>query len=172
MLVETVARGLHGGKVFEHPSLDMHDLLALKHELDLQPPEVLPPQEMLAQLENINVLGIPPPQPFFLPPSFVCQPTVSFYLAPLVRHSKLPFRHLVSQYDVHITHTPMILAPEFARSFSFFPHFRRTRTELVPHRKRERSRIRLFYFNRRTRNLLPRRATESSHSPWGISCKR
>ncbi|EJT97179.1 FMN-linked oxidoreductase [Dacryopinax primogenitus] len=34
----------------------------------------------------------------------------------MVRYSKLPFRHLVSLYDVHITHTPMILAREFSRS--------------------------------------------------------
>lgn len=37
-------------------------------------------------------------------------------LAPLVRCSKLPFRHLVSLYETHITHTPMILAQEFSRS--------------------------------------------------------
>ncbi|KZO97474.1 FMN-linked oxidoreductase [Calocera viscosa TUFC12733] len=36
--------------------------------------------------------------------------------APMVRYSKLPFRYLVSLYDVHITHTPMILAKEFSRS--------------------------------------------------------
>ena len=30
--------------------------------------------------------------------------------------SAVPFRHLVSLYDVHITHTPMILAAEFSRS--------------------------------------------------------
>ncbi|KAG8682080.1 hypothetical protein FRC09_017027, partial [Ceratobasidium sp. 395] len=34
----------------------------------------------------------------------------------MVRYSKLPFRHLVSLYDVHITHTPMIMAAEFSRS--------------------------------------------------------
>ncbi|KAB5596178.1 hypothetical protein CTheo_450 [Ceratobasidium theobromae] len=28
----------------------------------------------------------------------------------------IPFRHLVSLYDVHITHTPMIMAAEFSRS--------------------------------------------------------
>lgn len=28
----------------------------------------------------------------------------------------VPFRHLVSLYDVHITHAPMILAKEFSRS--------------------------------------------------------
>jgi tRNA-dihydrouridine synthase 4 len=32
------------------------------------------------------------------------------------RHYAVPFRHLVSLYDVHITHTPMILAAEFSRS--------------------------------------------------------
>ena len=37
-------------------------------------------------------------------------------LAPLVRCSKLPFRHLCSLYETHITHTPMILAEEFSRS--------------------------------------------------------
>ncbi|EUC57187.1 tRNA-dihydrouridine synthase-like protein [Rhizoctonia solani AG-3 Rhs1AP] len=34
----------------------------------------------------------------------------------MVRYSKLPFRHLVSLYDVHITHTPMMMAAEFSRS--------------------------------------------------------
>lgn len=37
-------------------------------------------------------------------------------LAPLVRCSKLPFRHLCSLYETHVTHTPMILAEEFSRS--------------------------------------------------------
>ncbi|WVR06999.1 hypothetical protein IAU60_004038 [Kwoniella sp. DSM 27419] len=37
-------------------------------------------------------------------------------LAPLVRCSKLPFRHLTSLYETHITHTPMILAEEFSRA--------------------------------------------------------
>jgi tRNA-dihydrouridine synthase 4 len=37
-------------------------------------------------------------------------------LAPLVRCSKLPFRHLCSLYETHITHTPMILAQEFSRA--------------------------------------------------------
>ncbi|ORY34056.1 hypothetical protein BCR39DRAFT_234517 [Naematelia encephala] len=37
-------------------------------------------------------------------------------LAPLVRCSKLPFRHLCSLYETHVTHTPMILAQEFSRS--------------------------------------------------------
>ncbi|EJD04990.1 FMN-linked oxidoreductase [Fomitiporia mediterranea MF3/22] len=36
--------------------------------------------------------------------------------APMVRYSKLPFRHLASLYNCHITHTPMILAAEFSRS--------------------------------------------------------
>ncbi|KAF8315893.1 FMN-linked oxidoreductase [Clavulina sp. PMI_390] len=36
--------------------------------------------------------------------------------APMVRYSKLAFRHLVSQYETHITFTPMILAQEFSRS--------------------------------------------------------
>ncbi|KAF8331923.1 uncharacterized protein EI90DRAFT_901023 [Cantharellus anzutake] len=54
--------------------------------------EVLPPQEMLVQLDGINVA------------------------APMVRFSKLPYRHLVSLYNTHITYTPMILAQEFSRS--------------------------------------------------------
>jgi len=53
---------------------------------------VLPPTDLLANYETINVL------------------------APLVRCSKLPFRHLCSLYETHITHTPMILAEEFSRS--------------------------------------------------------
>nr|CRX79104.1 hypothetical protein ls5930a1_00130 [Leucosporidium scottii] len=36
--------------------------------------------------------------------------------APMVRYSKLAFRQLVSQYETHITTTPMMLAKEFSRS--------------------------------------------------------
>ncbi|KZT37172.1 FMN-linked oxidoreductase [Sistotremastrum suecicum HHB10207 ss-3] len=54
--------------------------------------EILPPHEILDTFENINVA------------------------APMVRFSKLPFRELVSLYDVQVTHTPMILATEFSRS--------------------------------------------------------
>lgn len=59
---------------------------------DLPEAEVLPVAEMLESFESVNVL------------------------APLVRCSKLPFRHLCSLYETHITHTPMILAEEFSRS--------------------------------------------------------
>jgi tRNA-dihydrouridine synthase 4 len=59
---------------------------------NLPEPLVLPPGDLLANYETINVL------------------------APLVRCSKLPFRHLCSLYETHITHTPMILAEEFSRS--------------------------------------------------------
>lgn len=34
----------------------------------------------------------------------------------LLQISAVPFRHLVSLYNTHITHTPMILAQEFSRS--------------------------------------------------------
>ncbi|ORX36705.1 hypothetical protein BD324DRAFT_601451 [Kockovaella imperatae] len=61
---------------------------------DLPAPEILPVREMLESLLGVNVL------------------------APLVRCSKLPFRHLCSLYETHITHTPMILAQEFSRSQS------------------------------------------------------
>ena len=37
-------------------------------------------------------------------------------LAPLVRCSKLPFRHLCSLYETQVTTTPMMLAEEFSRS--------------------------------------------------------
>lgn len=60
--------------------------------VDLPEPLVLSPSDLLANYETINVL------------------------APLVRCSKLPFRHLTSLYETHITHTPMILAEEFSRS--------------------------------------------------------
>ncbi|KLO16498.1 FMN-linked oxidoreductase [Schizopora paradoxa] len=53
---------------------------------------IIPPQELLSDYDSVNVA------------------------APMVRYSKLPFRHLVSLYDVHVTHTPMILAKEFSRS--------------------------------------------------------
>ena len=58
----------------------------------LPPPEILPVQTMLTEFETVN------------------------FLAPLVRCSKLPFRHLCSLYETHVTHTPMILAEEFSRS--------------------------------------------------------
>ena len=58
----------------------------------LPTPEILPVSEMLDTFDDINVL------------------------APLVRCSKLPFRHLCSLYETHVTHTPMILAQEFSRS--------------------------------------------------------
>ncbi|WVQ82369.1 hypothetical protein IAT38_004497 [Cryptococcus sp. DSM 104549] len=57
-----------------------------------------------------------------LPPALILPPSelISTYhpnvLAPLVRCSKLPFRHLTSLYETHITHTPMLLAEEFSRS--------------------------------------------------------
>ncbi|KAJ1307670.1 hypothetical protein OPQ81_001763 [Rhizoctonia solani] len=54
--------------------------------------EVLSPNQMLETFGKLNIA------------------------APMVRYSKLPFRHLVSLYDVHITHTPMIMAAEFSRS--------------------------------------------------------
>lgn len=56
------------------------------------PAEILLPQEILTQFKVVNVA------------------------APMVRYSKLPFRQLVSLYDTHITHTPMMLAKEFSRS--------------------------------------------------------
>ncbi|CAE6504640.1 unnamed protein product [Rhizoctonia solani] len=54
--------------------------------------EVLSPNQMLETFGRLNIA------------------------APMVRYSKLPFRQLVSLYDVHITHTPMIMAAEFSRS--------------------------------------------------------
>ncbi|KAG8908779.1 hypothetical protein FRB99_003017 [Tulasnella sp. 403] len=54
--------------------------------------EIVAPNEMLRRFEGINIC------------------------APMVRYSKLPFRHLVSRYNCHITTTPMILAKEFSRS--------------------------------------------------------
>ena len=74
----------------------------MRHESDedadafdaLPPASILPVQTMLTDFETINVL------------------------APLVRCSKLPFRHLCSLYETHLTHTPMILAEEFSRSQS------------------------------------------------------
>ncbi|KAG7528787.1 hypothetical protein FFLO_05928 [Filobasidium floriforme] len=59
---------------------------------ELPEPEVLTMRQMLDEMEEVHVL------------------------APLVRCSKLPFRHLVSMYETHVTHTPMMLAPEFSRA--------------------------------------------------------
>ncbi len=60
--------------------------------LSLPPPSTIPVQSMLTNYQTINVL------------------------APLVRCSKLPFRHLCSLYETHVMHTPMVLAEEFSRS--------------------------------------------------------
>ena len=59
---------------------------------DLASAEILPVPTMLESFETVNLL------------------------APLVRCSKLPFRHLCSLYETHVTHTPMILAEEFSRA--------------------------------------------------------
>lgn len=58
----------------------------------LPSPLILTPADILSSYQTVNVL------------------------APLVRCSKLPFRHLCSLYETHITHTPMILAEEFSRA--------------------------------------------------------
>ncbi|WWD17345.1 hypothetical protein CI109_101786 [Kwoniella shandongensis] len=56
------------------------------------------------------------PEPLVLSPSELIKTYHPNVLAPLVRCSKLPFRHLTSLYETHITHTPMILAEEFSRA--------------------------------------------------------
>ena len=74
------------------PGANGHEAQSDDDFSNLPPPEVLPVSEMLDTFEKVNVL------------------------APLVRCSKLPFRHLCSMYETHVTHTPMILAQEFSRS--------------------------------------------------------
>jgi tRNA-dihydrouridine synthase 4 len=59
---------------------------------DLPEPLILPVPTMLDNFQTVNIL------------------------APLVRCSKLPFRHLCSLYETHVNTTPMILAEEFSRS--------------------------------------------------------
>ncbi|PLW12609.1 hypothetical protein PCASD_17145 [Puccinia coronata f. sp. avenae] len=54
--------------------------------------ELLSPQRILNEFKEVNIC------------------------APMVRYSKLPFRQLVSEYETHITFTPMILAQEFSLS--------------------------------------------------------
>ncbi|WVF71419.1 hypothetical protein IAT40_006223 [Kwoniella sp. CBS 6097] len=56
------------------------------------------------------------PSPSILKPAELLLNYEPNILAPLVRCSKLPFRHLTSLYETHITHTPMILAEEFSRA--------------------------------------------------------
>ncbi|OCF42936.1 tRNA-dihydrouridine synthase 4 [Kwoniella heveanensis CBS 569] len=56
------------------------------------------------------------PDPVILKPADLLSDYQPNILAPLVRCSKLPFRHLTSLYETHITHTPMILAEEFSRA--------------------------------------------------------
>lgn len=78
--------------IYTSPILNM-DSFDLDEGWDSLPvAEYLPYATMLSEFENVNIL------------------------APLVRCSKLPFRHLTSLYETHVTHTPMILAPEFSRS--------------------------------------------------------
>lgn len=108
-------------------------------EEDLPQAEVLRVQDMLHELDGVNVLGALrclPCRARCLPlltlspaarlshPLATCAPRrphfrrrpPQLFAAPLVRHSKLPFRHLTAQYETHITHTPMMLAAEFARN--------------------------------------------------------
>ena len=59
---------------------------------DLPTPLVVPVPTMLDSFQTVNIL------------------------APLVRCSKLPFRHLCSLYETQVTTTPMMLAEEFSRS--------------------------------------------------------
>jgi tRNA-dihydrouridine synthase 4 len=73
-------------------SVELQDLNLDSDFTSLPTPLILPPADLLDTYETINVL------------------------APLVRCSKLPFRHLCSLYETHITHTPMILAEEFSRA--------------------------------------------------------
>jgi tRNA-dihydrouridine synthase 4 len=73
-------------------SVELQDLNLESDFTSLPNPLVLPPADLLDTYETVNVL------------------------APLVRCSKLPFRHLCSLYETHITHTPMILAEEFSRA--------------------------------------------------------
>ncbi|KAK8864357.1 hypothetical protein IAR55_001604 [Kwoniella newhampshirensis] len=56
------------------------------------------------------------PEASVLSPSELIRTYHPNILAPLVRCSKLPFRHLTSLYETHITHTPMMLAEEFSRA--------------------------------------------------------
>ncbi|ODO08871.1 tRNA-dihydrouridine synthase 4 [Cryptococcus wingfieldii CBS 7118] len=56
------------------------------------------------------------PAPRYVSPAEFIETYHPNVLAPLVRCSKLPFRHLTSLYETHITHTPMILAEEFSRA--------------------------------------------------------
>lgn len=87
------------GASVRRPSLPFHDH-AHDHPAEqdeeafptLPDPLSITPAELLRRYETVNVL------------------------APLVRCSKLPFRHLCSLYETHVTHTPMILAEEFSRS--------------------------------------------------------
>ncbi|WWC89370.1 uncharacterized protein L201_004293 [Kwoniella dendrophila CBS 6074] len=73
--------------IYDDPDATEEQLFA-----ELPEPLNISPSTILNEYENINVL------------------------APLVRCSKLPFRHLVSLYETHITYTPMILAEEFSRA--------------------------------------------------------
>jgi len=65
---------------------------ATETRLDREDAEIISPQRMLNEFEEVNIC------------------------APMVRYSKLPFRHLVSEYETHMTFTPMILAQEFCLS--------------------------------------------------------
>lgn len=68
--------------------------------------EILLPQEMLSQFDQVNVCGEFQLNTRKLEAKLMKSRS---FPAPMVRYSKLPFRQLVSLYDCQITHTPMML---------------------------------------------------------------
>lgn len=78
--------------------------------------------------------------------------------APLVRCSKLPFRHLVSLYNTHITTTPMILAAEVSLQAHAYPC--RLRNALEAHSRRSSSR------RCSSHATEPPAKLTSAHPPW------
>jgi len=86
-------------------------------------PEVMPYRSMLEEFETVNVLA---PLVRCSKREYLQSACCYVYAAGLSSASvaasmrcsltPVPFRHLVSLYETHVTHTPMILAEEFSRS--------------------------------------------------------
>ena len=74
-------------------------------------------EEITTRMEETTIEEWELPDPIILPvPTMMDNFETVNFLAPLVRCSKLPFRHLCSLYETHVNTTPMILAEEFSRS--------------------------------------------------------
>lgn len=91
-------------------------------------PEVIPPNEMLELFGTLNIAGQQPKDKITNCTDQSSHSSNGSILQMQVFNpnynssnnywavTTVPFRHLVSLYDAHITHTPMMMAAEFSRS--------------------------------------------------------